>query len=176
MYPSWKQWNPYDIVWLVVSTHLKHISQLGWLFPIHGRIKHVPNHQPVVRYCKVLSITASLWSKTCSTKSTTRPQQEPMKIGGTYHFSKAYPAVSSNMACWKMDHRNQRFSSSNLHSVRGFPLPCLITRGYMKPMFQGTSSQNMAWNNYATVAPFSDFDIAIDQMLSLLRRKHRGTW
>ena len=31
--------------WLVVSTPLKHISQLGWLFPIYGKIKHVPNHQ-----------------------------------------------------------------------------------------------------------------------------------
>jgi hypothetical protein len=32
--------------WLVVSTTLKNISQLGWLFPIYGTIKHVPNHQP----------------------------------------------------------------------------------------------------------------------------------
>ena len=33
--------------WLVVSTPLKNISQLKWLFPIDGKIKHVPNHQPV---------------------------------------------------------------------------------------------------------------------------------
>ena len=32
--------------WLVVSTPLKNISQLGWLFPIYGKIKNVPNHQP----------------------------------------------------------------------------------------------------------------------------------
>ena len=32
--------------WLVVSIPLKTISQLGWLFPISGHIKHVPNHQP----------------------------------------------------------------------------------------------------------------------------------
>ena len=32
--------------WLVVSTRLKNISQLGWLFPIYGKIKNVPNHQP----------------------------------------------------------------------------------------------------------------------------------
>ena len=30
---------------LVVSTPLKNISQLGWLFPIYGKIKNVPNHQ-----------------------------------------------------------------------------------------------------------------------------------
>ena len=33
--------------WLVVSNPLKSISQLGWIFPIYGKIKHVPNHQPV---------------------------------------------------------------------------------------------------------------------------------
>ena len=38
--------NP-DIYWLVLSTPLKNISQLGWLFPIYGKIKNVPNHQPV---------------------------------------------------------------------------------------------------------------------------------
>ena len=31
-------------IWLVVSTPLKNISQLGLLFPIYG--KNVPNHQP----------------------------------------------------------------------------------------------------------------------------------
>ena len=36
----------YMKIWLVVSTHLKNISQLGWLVPIYGKIKHVPNHQP----------------------------------------------------------------------------------------------------------------------------------
>ena len=35
------------IFWLVVSTPLKNISQLGLLFPIYGKIKNVPNHQPV---------------------------------------------------------------------------------------------------------------------------------
>ena len=34
--------------WLVVSTPLKNISQLGWLFPIYGKIKNVPNHQPAI--------------------------------------------------------------------------------------------------------------------------------
>ena len=36
-------------VWLVVWTPLKNISQLGWLFPIYGKIKDVPNHQPDVK-------------------------------------------------------------------------------------------------------------------------------
>ena len=37
----------YPIFWLVVWTPLKNISQLGWLFPIYGKMKNVPNHQPV---------------------------------------------------------------------------------------------------------------------------------
>ena len=38
------------LYWLVVSTPLKNISHLGWLFPIYGKIKNGPNHQPVY-YC-----------------------------------------------------------------------------------------------------------------------------
>jgi hypothetical protein len=30
----------------VVLTILKNISQLGLFFPIYGKIKNVPNHQP----------------------------------------------------------------------------------------------------------------------------------
>jgi hypothetical protein len=35
-------------IWLLVSTPLKNISQLGLLFPIYGKIKNVPNHQSVL--------------------------------------------------------------------------------------------------------------------------------
>ena len=35
-------------VWLLVSAPLKNMSQLGVLFPIFGKIKNVPNHQPAV--------------------------------------------------------------------------------------------------------------------------------
>ena len=34
----------------------KNISQLGWLFPIDGTIKHVPNHQPESVCCCLFSI------------------------------------------------------------------------------------------------------------------------
>jgi hypothetical protein len=33
-------------IWLVVSTPLKNISQLGLLFAIYGKKENVPNHQP----------------------------------------------------------------------------------------------------------------------------------
>ena len=39
-----------SIYWLVVSTPLKNISQIsqiGLLFPVHGKIQTDPNHQPV---------------------------------------------------------------------------------------------------------------------------------
>jgi len=38
------------MIWLVVSTPLKNISQWEGLFPIYGKIKNVPNHQPVQGY------------------------------------------------------------------------------------------------------------------------------
>ena len=44
-----KKHNP---CWLVVSTPEKNISQLGWLFPISGKIKNVPNHQPAWNWCQ----------------------------------------------------------------------------------------------------------------------------
>ena len=34
----------------MVSSPLKNISELGWLFHIYGKIKNVPNHQPVYIY------------------------------------------------------------------------------------------------------------------------------
>ena len=33
--------------WWYTYPSEKYESQLGWLFPIYGKIKHVPNHQPV---------------------------------------------------------------------------------------------------------------------------------
>ena len=41
MKKSWKVKN-----WLVVSIPLKNISQLELWFPLYGKIKNVPNHQP----------------------------------------------------------------------------------------------------------------------------------
>ena len=41
LHKSWSNW-----IWLVVSTPLKNISQLGLLFQICGKIQNVPNHQP----------------------------------------------------------------------------------------------------------------------------------
>ena len=39
-------------IWLVVSTPLKNIRQLGWVFPIYGKIKNVPKHQPEIFWNK----------------------------------------------------------------------------------------------------------------------------
>ena len=37
-------WHTYNLVGGFNPS--ENISQLGWLFPIYGKIKHVPNHQP----------------------------------------------------------------------------------------------------------------------------------
>ena len=44
----------YTVFWLVVSTPLKNLSQLGWLFSIYGKIENVPNHQPVFNVTKII--------------------------------------------------------------------------------------------------------------------------
>jgi hypothetical protein len=46
--------------WFQVSSPLKNISQLGLLFPIYGKMKNVPNHQPVPYFLVVFSIVISL--------------------------------------------------------------------------------------------------------------------
>ena len=43
------------MVWLVVWTPLKNISQLAWLFQIYGKIKNVWSHQPVVMFHRYVS-------------------------------------------------------------------------------------------------------------------------
>ena len=43
---KWTNHFPSFYHWLVVWTPLKNISQLGWLSPIYGKIRNVPNHQP----------------------------------------------------------------------------------------------------------------------------------
>jgi hypothetical protein len=54
--------------WLVVSTPLKNINQLGSLFPIYGKITNVPNHQPDIRYTLIslaspgISVLEAPWS------------------------------------------------------------------------------------------------------------------
>ena len=51
----------HEVTWLVVWTPLKNISQLGWLFPIYGKIKNVPNHQPVT-ICALKSPSKFPWT------------------------------------------------------------------------------------------------------------------
>ena len=56
---NFKAWLIWLNIWLVVSTPLKSISQMGWLFPIYGKIKNVPNHQPHMK-----AVLDSYWNPT----------------------------------------------------------------------------------------------------------------
>ena len=42
----------FEHIWLVVSPHSKNISQIGSSFPMYGKIKNVPNHQPDIVFYK----------------------------------------------------------------------------------------------------------------------------
>jgi len=61
--------------WLVVEPPLWTIwvRQLGWLFPIYGKIKNVPNHQPE-------NITVAAWSF-----SSNLPSGKRLRNYGTIH-------------------------------------------------------------------------------------------
>ena len=54
------------ITWLVVSTPLKNISQLGLLFHISGKIKNVPIYQPVTIHYVTLLLDS--WETLSSSK------------------------------------------------------------------------------------------------------------
>ena len=49
---DWDIWNK---LWLVVWTPLKNISQLGWLFPIYGKIKMFQTTNQNLKLCSVQS-------------------------------------------------------------------------------------------------------------------------
>ena len=53
-----------EYIWLVVSPHLKNISQLRGLFLMYGKIKNCPNHQP-----DMLIQSGWLWSKALDQRS-----------------------------------------------------------------------------------------------------------
>ena len=44
--PGWSLHTKWTTGWWLGHPSEKYESQLGWLFPIYGTIKNVPNHQP----------------------------------------------------------------------------------------------------------------------------------
>ena len=55
-------------IWLVVWTPLKNLSQLGWVFSIYGKIKHVPTHQPAIYFShQTQHCPKTMASSTCGT-------------------------------------------------------------------------------------------------------------
>ena len=74
-----------NIFWLVVSTPLKNISQLGSLFPIDGKIKNVPNHQPDIAMLKNHFIPHFM-----------------------DHFPGFYPWCPVQASCWSPHHLRRR--------------------------------------------------------------------
>ena len=71
------------------ATPLKNISQLGWLFPIYGKIKNVPNHQPVSHPPISLS-----FRKTCQIESMARGIPEKLRpFQPLHHVSTWFPSI-----------------------------------------------------------------------------------
>ena len=66
--------------WLVVWTPLKNISQLGWLFPIYGKIKNVPNHQPEYSATLTEGSLGADWADTVSTRRRIPPDPPVRRV------------------------------------------------------------------------------------------------
>ena len=56
MFPEIVVITPTSCIWLVVSTPLKNINQLGWLFPIYGNIKSMLQSPPT-RHVRIFQST-----------------------------------------------------------------------------------------------------------------------
>ena len=79
MFSGWLVHSAYIGIWLVVSTPLKKISQLGWFFPIYGKIKNVPNHQSVYKHQPYAFQTVAMWGTyfQLGTRHKTIPHDRP---------------------------------------------------------------------------------------------------
>ena len=77
---------------MVVSTPLKNISQLGVFFPIYGKIKHVPNHQPVLICMHYI----------LSTGTSIKPPSTSKKLGPWVHclFMSCFYSVYFHISLW----------------------------------------------------------------------------
>ena len=97
MVDHWFHWKRVSIfIWLVVSTPLKNISQLGLLFPIYGKIKNVPSHKPIMYVYQLWGFAKFSFGLRWSKKSwwifaplrwtePTKLRLEPPRYGNLFH-------------------------------------------------------------------------------------------
>ena len=112
------------LIWLVVSTPLKNISQLGSLFAIYGK-KHVPNHQPVIHYLSICNCsTTNLWVIWVVGFSKGIYDEHPDRIGLSINHheftTKKVPVSSASTSTWRFP--AQSYSWQTL-KVWSFSLP-----------------------------------------------------
>ena len=114
--PLWKILPFISLYWRAGGQHCDPpapaISQLGWLFPIYGKIKNVPNHQPaiitiwfMIGTWWLIPRSSFLWVSSpwffewdfCGGKSSTYNQgYHPLTIRGMSHQVQLYLMESIN--------------------------------------------------------------------------------
>ena len=107
----------------MVWTPLKNISQLGWLFPIYGKIKNVPNHQPVH-----LSVSGKPKFHLTGAESPSR-RTKPETIVIFPSFLWAFPVQSSSRKPihWTMDKTVFPVFQKHPYLNIGFPVSKILT-------------------------------------------------
>ena len=160
--------RPQKIIWLVVWTPLKNISQLGWLFPIYGKIKNVPNHQPVMyrqrsyhtpSWSFLVLFRASRFNPVCrlaTSKPSTAPAAIPIQIwrmcrswGGvwTSHWVEvSMGRVRQSPLFWKIKIWSPSKNRSGLVLGAGTFTPASSMAGSMWPATSWTSPQSPKTN------------------------------
>ena len=100
------------------ATPLKNISQLGWLFPIYGKIKNVPNHQPEESWTKIHRVTfRGCWLSTGSPRRCRagRPRKRAScpRLGWRFVIhghSRDYGLQPSPMRCYQHNEEHTWFN------------------------------------------------------------------
>ena len=106
----------------------KYESQLGWLFPIYGKIKNVPNHQPAMVDDKQSTINYSfhgvnLNQRTTYLATTGRPKHCRSCIHHLYPIASWYP-MNSNPSSFPLMRVDEKLLPVVPHNL---PTWCIIS-------------------------------------------------
>ena len=148
--------------WLVVYLPLWKIwvRQLGWLFPIYGKIKNVPNHQPELEETTKAEHSCSITLKTDRIRQTTHlhsAESQEKKILGD--ICNGYVL---EMCALRLYHTVSISNMSECLNIGNFPnFPCIWRCGHVFCPLHGFPKFGHVWlqSHYLHVTCFPILDL-----------------
>ena len=117
--PDWNHqandYLKYIYIWLVVYLPLWKIwvRQLGWLFPIYGKIKNVPNQQPdIYIYVGILSLYSILGTRWAIDYNPSTTQSSTRRLSTPVYISQLVPSI--DVWCIDRSIRWSKYTEVNL--------------------------------------------------------------